>query len=88
MGFPILRTSSRKLPENERRLSSGTRIHSTFDVIPRGPLLAQGRGMQESPPVDGNVFVWSLSILVIALIVAAMLYAVGIGLENITRIGV
>ena len=44
--------------------------------------------MQESPPVDGNAFVWSLSILVIALIVAAMLYAVGIGLENITRIGV
>jgi hypothetical protein len=44
--------------------------------------------MQETPSVDGNVFVWSLSILVIALIVAAMLYAVGIGLENIGRIGV
>jgi hypothetical protein len=44
--------------------------------------------MQETHPVDGNVFIWSLSILVIALIVAAMLYAVGIGLENITRIGV
>jgi len=44
--------------------------------------------MQETPPVDGNVFIWSLSILVISLILAAMLYAVGIGLENITRIGV
>ncbi len=44
--------------------------------------------MQETRPVDGNVFIWSLSLLVIALIVAAMLYAVGIGLENITRIGV
>ena len=44
--------------------------------------------MQESPPVDGNVFIWSLSGLVIALIVAAMVYAVGIGLDNITRIGV
>jgi len=44
--------------------------------------------MQETPPVDGNVFIWSLSILVIALVVAAMLYAVGIGLDNITRIGV
>jgi len=44
--------------------------------------------MQETRSVDGNVFIWSLSILVIGLIVAAMLYAVGIGLENITRIGV
>jgi hypothetical protein len=44
--------------------------------------------MQESPPIDGKVLVWSLSILVIALILAAMLYAVGIALENITRIGV
>jgi hypothetical protein len=44
--------------------------------------------MQKTPPVDGNVFVWSLSGVVIALIVAAMLYAVGIGLSNITRIGV
>jgi hypothetical protein len=44
--------------------------------------------MQNTSPVDGNVFVWSLSGLVIALIVAAMLYAVGIGLSNIARIGV
>jgi len=44
--------------------------------------------MQETPSADGNVFIWSLSILVIALVAAAMLYAVGIGLENITRIGV
>jgi len=47
------------------------------------------RGMQRTPSsADGNVFVWSLSGVVIALIVAAMLYAVGIGLNNITRIGV
>jgi hypothetical protein len=45
--------------------------------------------MQRTPPsADGNIFIWSLSGLVIALIVAAMLYAVGIGLNNITRIGV
>jgi hypothetical protein len=45
--------------------------------------------MQGTPSwADGKVFVWSLSGLVIALIVAAMLYAVGIGLNNITRIGV
>lgn len=44
--------------------------------------------MQKTPPVNGNVFVWALSGLVIALIVVAMLYAVGIGVSNITRIGV
>ena len=88
MGFSFLRRSRRKLPKSERDLACETRIHSTFEVTLSGPLLAQSRGMQESPPVDGNVFIWSLSILVIALILAAMLYAVGIGLENITRIGV
>jgi hypothetical protein len=44
--------------------------------------------MQTTPPVNGHVFVRSLSGLVIALVVAAMLYAVGIGLANIVRIGV
>ena len=42
----------------------------------------------QKTPANGNVFVWSLSGLVIALILAAMLYAVGIALTNITRIGV
>src|SRR5439155_5823074 len=70
MGFSILRRSSRKLPKSERDLACETRIHSTFELTLSGPLLAQGRGMQETPPVDGNVFIWSLSILVISLILA------------------
>jgi hypothetical protein len=88
MAFPVLRRSGRTLPKSGRGPACGIRIHATFETTPSGPLLAQCGGMQESPPIDGKVLVWSLSILVIALILAAMLYAVGIALENITRIGV
>ena len=76
------------LPKSEKQRPAEIRFRSTVGTTLTGPPLAHCRGMQKTPSVDGKVFLWSLSGLVIALIVAAMLYAVGIGLNNITRIGV
>ena len=44
--------------------------------------------MQETRSVDGNTLIWSLSGLIIALVLGAMVYAVAIGIENLPRIGV
>ncbi len=44
--------------------------------------------MERSNSTDRNIFVLGLSASVITLIVAAMLYAVGIALINFARIGV
>ena len=42
--------------------------------------------MEKADPT--KILLWSLSGLVIVLIAAAMLYAVGIGIQNFGRIGV
>ena len=44
--------------------------------------------MKESSAVDGNTLIWSLTGLVVMLVLGAMAYAVAIGLENLPRIGV
>jgi hypothetical protein len=44
--------------------------------------------MKNSSSVDGNTLIWSLSSLIVALVLGAMVYAVAIGLENLSRIGV
>jgi hypothetical protein len=44
--------------------------------------------MKEASPVDGNTLIWSLTSLIVALVLGAMVYAVAIGIENLPRIGV
>ena len=45
-------------------------------------------GMMETKSVDGGTLVWSLTGLVVAVVIGAMAYAVTIGLVNLPRIGV
>jgi hypothetical protein len=44
--------------------------------------------MKNSSSVDGITLIWSLSSLIVALVLGAMVYAVAISLENLPRIGV
>ena len=44
--------------------------------------------MKNSSSVDGSTLIWSLSSVIVALVLGAMVYAVAIGLENLPRIGV
>ena len=44
--------------------------------------------MKDVSSVDGNTLIWSLTGLIVALVLGAMAYAVAIGIENLPRIGV
>jgi hypothetical protein len=44
--------------------------------------------MSDANPVDGNTLIWSLTGLIVAVVLGAMAYAVAIGVVNLPRIGV
>ena len=54
----------------------------------RGPPFAEVEDMKEATSVDGNTLIWSLTGLIVAVVLGAMAYAVAIGVVNLPRIGV
>jgi hypothetical protein len=44
--------------------------------------------MRDASPVDGNTLIWSLTGLIVVVVLGAMAYAVAIGVVNLPRIGV
>ena len=58
------------------------------DHIARGPSLAHAEDMRDATSVDGNTLIWSLTGLIVAVVLGAMAYAVAIGVVNLPRIGV
>jgi hypothetical protein len=44
--------------------------------------------MRDASPVDGNTLIWSLTGLIVTVVLGAMAYAVAIGVVNLPRIGV
>ncbi len=59
-----------------------------IEALLPGPSLAACGGMKETSSVDGGTLVWSLTGLIVAVVIGAMAYAVAIGLVNLPRIGV
>jgi hypothetical protein len=44
--------------------------------------------MRDASPVDGNTLIWSLTGLIVVVVLGTMAYAVAIGVVNLPRIGV
>jgi hypothetical protein len=73
----------------QRESSSGVPGNFILSCRPqRGPSLARVEDMKDASSVDGNTLIWSLTGLIVVLVLGAMAYAVAIGIENLPRIGV
>jgi len=63
------------------------KLHSVGGIF-CGPSFARAEDMKEASSVDGNTLIWSLTSLIIALVLGAMAYALVIGIDNLPHIGV